>query len=168
MRKTLTAHSLAGSGRGGKWLAAIALAILSSGGAAQGLVAGFATPTIDGVLGPGEWSSAATIAFVANTPYGGTTPATLYVMNDRDNLYVAVRYARAVLDPGNSLAIEFDKDASGTISVGDDAIVFNGGSSRPFFDDFRTSAPPCPPLTLCARRRHVRRRHNRRGRRFPP
>src|SRR5207245_1341250 len=45
------------------------------------------TPTIDGVLSPGEWTSAGTEAFNVNLPGGGSTQGTLYVMNDGVNLY---------------------------------------------------------------------------------
>src|SRR3990172_2087064 len=53
--------------------------------------------TIDGVMSPGEWDNAAKIDFQANVPAedgGGTTPATLYVMNDGINLYLAVKISR--------------------------------------------------------------------------
>jgi hypothetical protein len=131
---------------------AIAVLLQPSPAVAQTIVSSFGTPKLDGVLAPGEWANAGSVAFVANTPRGGTTPATLLVMNDATNIYLAVRFARTIVDPGNSVSFEFDKDASGSISAGDDAIVFSPGAAPPFFDDFRTAAPPCPPNALCAPR----------------
>lgn len=55
---------------------------------------GYGTPVMDGVLTPGEWDAAGHFDFQANrTPGqgGGTVPATLYVMNDSANLYLALR-----------------------------------------------------------------------------
>jgi hypothetical protein len=55
---------------------------------------GYGTATVDGVLGPGEWDTAGRYDFSANrapAEGGGTVPATLYVMNDGANLYLALR-----------------------------------------------------------------------------
>lgn len=112
--------------------------------AADSVASGWGTPSVNGAFAPGEWTSAGAVNFVANTPGGGTTPATLLVMNDASNLYLAVRFARAGVDPGNSLAFEFDKDNNGAVSDGDDAIVYNPDPAVLFRDDVRTSAPPCP------------------------
>jgi hypothetical protein len=64
---------------------------------------GFGTATIDGVLAPNEWDGAGRHDFPANrapNQGGGTVPATLFVMNDSTNLYLALRVAVANL--GNS------------------------------------------------------------------
>jgi hypothetical protein len=61
---------------------------------------GFGTATIDGVLAPGEWDTAGRYDFqAARSPAdgGGTVPATLFVMNDRTNLYLALRVSVANL-----------------------------------------------------------------------
>lgn len=100
--------------------------------------------SIDGVLCPGEWDSAVTMSFVVNVPEGGTTPATLFVMNDASNLYLALRFERSVVDPGNSLSFEFDNDNDGQAEEGDDVMLFNPSVGLGFIDDFRTNNPPCP------------------------
>ena len=105
---------------------------------------GVGTATIDGVMSSGEWDGADKIDFNANVPGGGTTPATLYVMNDAANLYLALKFQRNVVDPlGNSLGFEFDNNNDGVAENGDDAIVFHATAG--FFDDFRTNDPLlCP------------------------
>lgn len=100
--------------------------------------------SIDGVLCPGEWDSAVTMSFVVNVPEGGTTPATLFVMNDASNLYLALRFERSVVDPGNSLSFEFDNDNDGQAEEGDDVMLFNPSVGLGFIDDFGTNNPPCP------------------------
>src|SRR5262245_36628114 len=49
-------------------------------------VFGTGTATIDGVMNAGEWEKAGHIDLAV-----GSTPLTLFVMNDADNLYFAVR-----------------------------------------------------------------------------
>lgn len=110
-------------------------------------MSGKGVATIDGVVSPGEWVGAGHVDLVVNTPGGGTTPATLYVMNDNLNLYVALRFDRAFADPANSLVFEFDNDNDGIRENGDDAFGYNSGG--PFYDDYRTSDPPCPPGSWC-------------------
>ncbi len=125
-----------------------------SGSGLVGVVAspGFGTPTINGVFATGEWANAASFAIDVVLPEGGTTPGTLYVMNDASNLYLALRYPRSVNDPGKSVAFEFDNNGSGlfglpTIEEGDDVIVLNPGAG--LFDDYRTYRPPCPANSIC-------------------
>ena len=102
----------------------------------------FGTATIDGVWSPGEWHNAAQLDFVVNLPFpgGGTAPAKLFVMNDNSNLYLALRFRRERLDPGNTLFFEFDGDLDGQVEVGDDAILVNGPGS--FFDNSK-QCPRC-------------------------
>ncbi|HSS01262.1 MAG TPA: hypothetical protein VLM79_29590 [Kofleriaceae bacterium] len=116
--------------------------------AARRTLSGRGTAIVDGVLGAGEWRQAASIAFHAQLPGGGTAPAELFVMNDDANLYVAVRFARPVVDPGNSLGLELDNDDDCARANGDDAVVMNPAVG--LFDDFRTNAPPCPPGSATA------------------
>ena len=81
-------------------------------------LSGFGTPVIDGVIGSGEWDGAARHPFAAALPAsdgGGTVPATLFVMNDGVNLYVAVEVQRSV-PPGGSFVMEFDNDHDGSSS----------------------------------------------------
>jgi len=101
---------------------------------------GFGTAAIDGVMSPGEWDTADTISFQANVPEGGTTPATLFVMNDADNLYLAVAIERSSLDR-TSVTFEYDNDHDGVSTDGDDTILMNAGPaiSASFSDNFRPS-----------------------------
>src|SRR4051812_47561302 len=121
------------------------VALLDAGAAQSALLelSGFGTPVIDGVISPGEWVSAGQLDFTANTPFGGHTPATLFVMNDASNLYLAVRFERNVLDPGNSMDFEFDNNNGGKAQNGDDLILFNPDLGV-LSDEFRANAPPCP------------------------
>ena len=92
---------------------------------AEGVVlSGFGTPTIDGVLMSGEWDSAGSIDFLVNTPHDGVTDGTLFVMNDEENLYIAIWFDYA--DTGNTAEIRFDNDHDDSvIEVGDDVILIN-------------------------------------------
>ncbi|MCA1827940.1 MAG: hypothetical protein ABR567_21010 [Myxococcales bacterium] len=113
---------------------------------AHPVLAGHGTATIDGVLSPGEWDTAATFTFDVNLPGGGTTPGTLYVMDDHVNMYVALSFARGTVDLGNSFDVQFDNDDSGfPYANGDDVLVVNPDFDPPLIDDVRTNAPPCPP-----------------------
>lgn len=108
-------------------------------------VLGLGTPTIDGVFGDLEWDRAITFMFNADLPgvETGTTPATVYVLNDATNLYMALRFSRTVVDPGNSMAIEFDVDGNGFLSDGDDGVIIN--PTVGFRDLIRRviATPPC-------------------------
>ena len=103
---------------------------------------GFGTATVDGVVSPGEWASAAELAFVANTPFGGSAPATFLVMNDLDNLYVGLILNEPTFY-ANSFAVEFDNDDDSESEDGDDVLQLNGEQIGPssFFDDFRDFSP---------------------------
>ena len=79
---------------------AVALVVAVSGGTARGsdglTVRGYGTAVVDGVLSPNEWDRAGQFDFQANlspAEGGGTVPATLFVMNDSTNLYLALRVA---------------------------------------------------------------------------
>jgi Bacterial Ig-like domain (group 2) len=129
----------------------------TEGKSASGLVGvvaplGFGTPIIDGVLASGEWANATSFPIDVVLPEGGTTPGTLYVMNDASSLYLAVRYARSVEDQGKGVDFEFDNNASAlfglpTIEEGDDIVLLNAGSQ--LVDDYRTYRPPCPTQIVC-------------------
>ena len=128
------------------------------------VLSGFGSATVDGVLSPGEWGSAGRIDFVANLPLadgGGTTPATLFVMNDATSLYLGVRIARSRLNTGtigfglDQVAFEFDNNHNGgPPEEGDDILLLSPGlmigSQSSFFDEVRTTRPPCPAgIGLC-------------------
>ena len=115
---------------------------------------GSGTAVIDGRLSPGEWDWAGRLAFAVNLPAaegGGTAPATLLAMNDAAGLYLAVRMEGDRMGSGMSIAFEFDSDGSGSLSGGDDGIIYTAWSvgSWLFSDLFRW---PCPsqPAVLCS------------------
>ena len=103
---------------------------------------GVGTATIDAVISAGEWDNAGTATFDVNVIGGGTTPGTLFVMNDASNLYLAIRYG--TVGQINNANFTFDNNHSGETRFenGDDVLLHNG--SR-FIDAFRTNEPPCPP-----------------------
>jgi peptide/nickel transport system substrate-binding protein len=96
------------------------------------------TPTIDGVIDAAEWGGAATTSFSlvdlktgAATAYTGT----LYVMNDANNLYLAVKVADTVLNPARSVAFAFDNNNDhSSFAEGDDLLFQNGAPT--FIDSF--------------------------------
>jgi hypothetical protein len=110
---------------------------------------GFGTATIDGVMSPGEWDNAIKIDFQANFPSSdgvGTTPATLYIMNDGLNLYFAVKVARPSFGNQTLLTVDFDNNNTGNPVEGDDAIQVYAGSATPpsFIDAYRCTCPGAP------------------------
>jgi hypothetical protein len=106
-----------------------------------GCAPGEGTATVDGNFTDAEWGCALTFPFTANVS-GGSTPATLYVMNDGSNLYLAVRLARASGDKVNTLQFNFDNNNSwsingtGAAQAGDDVLSLGGSG---FTDAFLTA-----------------------------
>jgi hypothetical protein len=99
-------------------------------------------PDIDGIMSPGEWDDAATIDFDLLGP-GTPRPVvahTLYVMNDVDNLYLAVRrYDETPGEFGDWVTFTFDNDDDGLIEDGDDRIKLTIVSGSPLpgrFEDW--------------------------------
>jgi hypothetical protein len=72
-----------------------------------GCVLGRGTPTLDGQLGDGEWDCGNSRTFPVNLS-GGSGVATLYWMNDDQNLYLAV--AIPGTDRRNSLRVEWHRN----------------------------------------------------------
>jgi len=79
------------------------------------------TATVDGIDEPGEWDTAAQVDFTVGTPGfqpwvgDAPIPATLLVMNDSRNLYLAVRVARqsivdATENVGSGVYVRFDNN----------------------------------------------------------
>jgi PKD repeat protein len=121
---TIDAHGLFTAGLvPGRYLKDIKITATAIGRQVVGTTAidipfsGFGMPTIDGVIGLNEWANASHLDFTVNVPGGGTAPATLFVMNDDTNLYLAVRVTIDRLY-GTSLAFEFDQDRDGQRDVG--------------------------------------------------
>ena len=109
------------------------------------VLSGCGTPVINGLIAPGEWAGAGHFRLSVRTPHRGTTPATLYVMNDSFNLYTAIAYDQsAPMGDGNGMDFQFDNNNDGVLAIGDDAILFNDQIG--FFDEF---IGPCGPGAVC-------------------
>ena len=136
--------------RGVATTAAIALGIVALPGASvahSGLVLrGYGTSTVDGTFSPGEWDAAGLHEFSAPLPAelgGGTILGTLYVMNDAQNLYVALRMASPSTAGTTSFLGAFDNNHSGTLyKQGDEVMVFErSGATTSFSDSFINVVP---------------------------
>jgi hypothetical protein len=131
------------------FLAAVALGVLVVAPPlrtrAQGSVPSFegsGTATIDGVFSSGEWDGADTLDFDANVPAadgGGTTPATLFIMNDATHLYLGVKIVRASFGGVTHAMFEFDNNNNDAMDDGEDVIGINAWRSGTIdrIDDFR-------------------------------
>ena len=80
---------------------------------------GFGTPTIDGVLSPGEWDGAGQISVFT----GASAGSTFFVMNDADNLYLALEVVDSTLTSGDIMEVRFDNAHNGVATDGDDNIL---------------------------------------------
>lgn len=98
-----------------------------------GCTPGFGSATVDGSFSAAEWACARTFQFTANVS-GGSTPATLYVMNDNARLYLAVRLQRNASDKVNTLQFNFDNNGSwatggaGAAETGDDILSLSAAT----------------------------------------
>jgi hypothetical protein len=106
---------------------ALAVALLATTSAAAGATGptlrGYGTAVVDGVLAPGEWDTAGHLDFQANrspAEGGGTVPATLFVMNDATNLYLALRVA--VTNLGNSAFDNYFEAPGAPFAPGSDVL----------------------------------------------
>lgn len=120
---------------------AVAVAVMPGGatGHTGPVLRGFGTAVIDANPAPSEWDAAGRYDFSVNRAAaegGGTVPATLYVMNDQTNLYVALRVTGATV--GSTIFLmEFDND-HGALgrpgALGDDVLeLTNNGFRDSFF-----------------------------------
>ncbi len=119
-------------------LATLVLVVLSLPLVSFGLnLSALGTPTIDGIMSPGEWDNAAKLDFQANVPGGGTTPATFYVMNDGLNLYLALRLTRPSFGFKTEFIVDFDNNNKGIPQNGDDVLTMIAGKYviPPVFSD---------------------------------
>jgi hypothetical protein len=127
--------------------AALLLLVPGAAVAHSGLVLrGYGSATIDGAFATGEWDAAGRYDFNAPLPAelgGGTIPAAVYVMNDAQNLYVALRVSSASTAGTTSFFGAFDNNHSGTLyEQGDGAMIFErSGSSTVFTDAFVIRLP---------------------------
>ena len=83
-------------------------------------------PTIDGVISEGEWANPIPITLNGyNTPEN-TKEGLLYIMNDNNNLYVAVVIPDVAQEAGDYLMLDFDQGNDHNATNGDeDACGFN-------------------------------------------
>jgi hypothetical protein len=127
--------------------AALLLLVPGAALAHSGLVLrGYGTATIDGVFGSGEWDGAGRHEFNAPLPAdlgGGTVAGTLFVMNDAQNLYLALRVASPSTAGSTSFLGAFDNDHSGGLyGQGDGVMLFErSGSATDFSDGFIIRLP---------------------------
>jgi hypothetical protein len=98
-------------------------------------------PVIDGTMSPGEWDAASTITFVSTDQ---AIAHTLYVMNDMNNLYLAVmRDDTTPATAADWVTFVFDNNNNGVIETGDDRISAKLALGSPVFSDmFYSGAIP--------------------------
>jgi len=109
-------------------MAFIALLVISVPANAQVLInSGWTAtpPTIDGMLSPStEWADAESHAFSVALPGGTNVPAVLHVMNDGDNLYIAIGIPDHYYSGTKIAYVHFDNDNDGG---GDDGLQSQSG-----------------------------------------
>ncbi len=127
------------------WLVVLMTAVLwplapasSTRAAAPIPLSAFGTATIDGRMPYGEWDGAARMTIPVSLPYPTNpikVPAEFLVMNDAENLYLALRVGRTLDYAG--LSVEFDNDDDGSfMEEGDDGVGASGGHDDSRFFDF--------------------------------
>jgi hypothetical protein len=90
------------------------------------------SPTLDGVIGAGEYNGAATVTFNADLPSGGTTPVTVYISHDNTYMYLAATFDRgSPFHLNDIVGFEFDNDNDGIREDGDDIVL--SGPTDPAF-----------------------------------
>ena len=105
-------------------------------------LSGVGTASINGVFAPGEWDEAGRADFDVNLIGGGSTPATVYVMNDWTNLYLAVKIIHPDNNNGVQISFAFNNDNLGmSLANGDDQIKL--GESLGFLDEVRRTGTSC-------------------------
>jgi hypothetical protein len=104
------------------------------------VVSGYGTATADGVLSPGEWDNAGRLPVRLSLPGGGTAEATLSVMNDDRNLYIALQFPTPAGVQREDVLFFFDlfRNHDRFQNPGDDQIFFSPGLLG-YNDAFRTT-----------------------------
>jgi hypothetical protein len=101
-------------------------------------------PTINGNIISGEWSGAAIRNFAFNMRDNSNTHhwyknATLYIMNDYNNLYIAVRiyndtyYATDLANKWKGVAVLFNNNDNGSLGGGENGEAKTTWSGSPFY-----------------------------------
>jgi len=107
-----------------------------------------APPTINGVIDATEWAGAATTSFSLLDFSGGTTSYTgnLYVMNDANNLYLAIKVADASLSASDTIGFAFDNNNDHSSIAEGDELLYQSGEPL-FYDYFWSTASGLKPDT---------------------
>lgn len=79
-------------------------------------------PLMDGINSPGEWDDAAQISVFAESFEGR-----LFVMNDINNLYLALSVNDSAISDGDILEVRFDNNHDGVNTIGDDNLFVSLG-----------------------------------------
>ena len=103
------------------------------------------TPTIDGILAPGEWADAATVSFSmemrsrTDGSLNKTLEAKFYVKNDWNKLYFLIQIfnddyeAQDFANRWNGLCVLFDEDHNGVIDIGENGEGVTTWTGSPFY-----------------------------------
>jgi len=115
-------------------------------------VSGAGTASVDGMMSPGEWDRAGTIEFEAILPpdyrcASDTAPAILYVMNDRQNIYLGVRVDQVGFSGGGA-SFAFDNNNDGTTEPSDDVLQLDHAGV--FVDGAVHTACGSPVVASCS------------------
>jgi len=125
-------------------LAVLSLSATAHAHAPGIVLSALGTASVDGELGSGEWDTAARVGFPVALPAGGTVDASLYVMNDADNLYVAVVLFTSAAQ--SIVRVNFDNDHDNVAEVGDDGLRIDASG---FHDEVLITGPPCTAESAC-------------------
>lgn len=105
-----------------QYFAAAALALLALPAAAADLCG--STPVVDGNFSEIEWAGAERFGVPVNTPEGNVVAGEIWITNDTENIYVAIRHRYTGVTT-NSATVNFDANHSDQVDMGDDAVVVN-------------------------------------------
>lgn len=112
---------------------AAALLPLPAAAAPAIIPSAFGTPTIDGVMSPGEWSAAPPISV-----FGNLVGSQLYVMDDNVNLYLGLFVPDGTLTSGDQFWARIDSQNDDVTDLGDDEISVTGVGN--FYDSHFTGS----------------------------
>lgn len=91
-------------------------------------------PTIDGVIGSGEWGTPVSVSFNGLNSPGKTRAADLYLANTATDLYVGLSIADPIPSPGDLAEIDLDAPQTNSATAGlEDALRYVQGSAVDLF-----------------------------------
>jgi len=99
-------------------------------------------PTIDGTFEATAWQSASWASIAIGWNFIGE----ISVMNDGENLYLAVRIADSSLSSADRLVVGFDNNNDGIRATGDDGLQLDGSSN--FYDTYYPGSIPVKADTV--------------------